>query len=55
MFNNVYCNKPLDYIGIVVEINDSYITSAEGNNKINNQSGLYQRKYGVIAGYIRNK
>ena len=53
LFNNVYCDKPLDHIGIVVEINDSYIISAEGNNKSNNQSGLYQRKYEVIDGYVR--
>jgi hypothetical protein len=51
LFNYVYENKPLDHIGIVIEVYSDSISSAEGNN--NNQTGLFQRSFDNIAGFIK--
>ncbi len=51
IYNHVYDNNPLDHIGIVTEVFESDIMSAEGNN--DNRTGLFHRGYECIAGFLR--
>ena len=51
LYNCVYENKPLDHIGIVIEVFSDGILSAEGNK--NNRTGLFHRSYDCIAGFVR--
>jgi len=51
LFNRVYCNKPLDHIGIITKISPDGIISAEGNN--DNRTGLFHRDLDCMAGFVR--
>ncbi len=51
LYNNVYNDVPLDHMGIVIEVSVNSILSAEGNN--DNRTGLFNRSYERIAGYVR--
>lgn len=51
LFNNIFDDKPLDHIGVVIKTNSDGIVSAEGNNL--NRTGIFERPFSVIEGYIR--
>lgn len=52
LYDEVFCKKPHDHIGIIIENKGDSIVVAEGN--INNMSGIIERKRNNhIRGYIR--
>ncbi|MGF7060708.1 CHAP domain-containing protein [Brassicibacter mesophilus] len=52
LYDKVFCDKPHDHIGIIIENTNNSIIVAEGN--INNVSGIIEReKNNHIRGYIR--
>ena len=51
LFSKVYDGKEPDHIGIVTDISETWIQSAEGN--FNNVSAIVKRPYDCVYGYIR--
>ena len=51
LFDYVFNNKEHDHIGIIIDVNNDFITTAEGN--FNNVSAIVKRTYNNIRGYIR--
>lgn len=52
LFDNVFENKEHDHIGVIIEVFDDYIITAEGN--FNNVSAIVKRSLNEhIRGYVR--
>ena len=51
LFNHIACGQPLDHIGIVVEVTSGFALCAEGN--VENRTGLFERSFSCIAGFVR--
>jgi hypothetical protein len=51
LFNRIVEDRPLDHIGIIVEVRPSSILCAEGN--VENRTGIFERAFSVVAGYVQ--